>query len=91
MLAEKNPQVGKAVAKLMVLSEDERLRLIAESRDKLHRDIITNEYAIRANIARGMMDIDVPIEKIAKITGLPIGEIQQIQLEWNISNGGNHG
>jgi hypothetical protein len=39
MLAEKNPQVGKAVAKLMVLSEDEQARMIAESRVKMRRDI----------------------------------------------------
>ncbi|MDR3298417.1 MAG: hypothetical protein LBU43_00060, partial [Candidatus Accumulibacter sp.] len=35
----KNPQVGKAVAKLMVLSEDEQARMIADSREKMRRDI----------------------------------------------------
>jgi predicted transposase/invertase (TIGR01784 family) len=34
MLAEKNPQVGKAVARLQELSEDERARLLAESHEK---------------------------------------------------------
>jgi predicted transposase/invertase (TIGR01784 family) len=90
MLAQKNPQVGKAVAKLMVLSEDERLRLIAESRDKLHRDIITNEYAIKANIVRGMLKFGDSVTKIAEITGLPIEKIQEIQWEWKITNKDRH-
>ncbi len=38
MLAEKNPQVGKAVAKLVELNADERARMIADSREKLRRD-----------------------------------------------------
>jgi predicted transposase/invertase (TIGR01784 family) len=91
MLAEKNPQVGKAVAKLMVLSEDERLRLIAESREKLQRDIISNVYGAKVDFARNMLKRGRPLEEIVEDTGLPIGEIQEIQLEWNISNGGNHG
>jgi predicted transposase/invertase (TIGR01784 family) len=39
MLAEKNPQVKKAVVKLLALSEDERARMLADSREKLRRDI----------------------------------------------------
>jgi predicted transposase/invertase (TIGR01784 family) len=90
MLAQKNPQVGKAVAKLMVLSEDERLRLIAESRDKLHRDIITNEYAIRENIARNLLQFGDPVTKIVQVSGLSIEEVKEIQLEWQINGNGNH-
>ncbi|MDR0633986.1 MAG: hypothetical protein LBF91_03300, partial [Azoarcus sp.] len=43
--AEKNPQVGKAVSRLMELSRDEQTRLLAESREKLQRDIAAREYA----------------------------------------------
>jgi predicted transposase/invertase (TIGR01784 family) len=43
MLAERNPQVKKAVAKLMVLSKDERARMLAESQEKLNRDIFACE------------------------------------------------
>jgi len=38
MLAEKNTQIGKAVARLQELSEDERTRLLAESREKMEWD-----------------------------------------------------
>jgi len=38
MLADKNPQVRKAVAKLVELNADERARMIADSREKLRRD-----------------------------------------------------
>ena len=39
MLAEKSPQIGKAVARLQELSEDERTRLLAESREKWEWDM----------------------------------------------------
>ena len=39
MLTEKNPQIGKAVARLQELSEDERTRLLAESREKWEWDM----------------------------------------------------
>ena len=39
MLAEKNPQVAKAVAKLVELNAEERERMIADSRMKLRWDI----------------------------------------------------
>jgi predicted transposase/invertase (TIGR01784 family) len=44
-LAEKNPQLKKAVTRLVELSEDEQTRLLAESREKLQRDIAAREYA----------------------------------------------
>ncbi|GHU09125.1 hypothetical protein FACS1894158_18620 [Betaproteobacteria bacterium] len=37
MLSDKNPQIKKTVGKLMALSEDERARMLAESREKLRR------------------------------------------------------
>jgi len=39
MLEQKNSQVKKAVAKLIALSADEEARMLAESREKLRRDI----------------------------------------------------
>jgi predicted transposase/invertase (TIGR01784 family) len=50
MLAEKNPQVKKAVVKLLSLSEDERARMLADSREKLRRDISAQ---VRAGEKRG--------------------------------------
>ncbi|MDR0635370.1 MAG: Rpn family recombination-promoting nuclease/putative transposase, partial [Azoarcus sp.] len=39
MLAQKNPQIAQAVSRLAELSQDERTRLLAESREKLQWDI----------------------------------------------------
>ncbi|MCL2589881.1 MAG: Rpn family recombination-promoting nuclease/putative transposase [Betaproteobacteria bacterium] len=47
MLAEKNPQIGKAVARLQELSEDERTRLLAESREKMEWDNAARMQAAR--------------------------------------------
>ena len=51
MLAEKNPQIGRAVARLQELSEDERTRLLAESREKMEWD---NAARMQAAEARGL-------------------------------------
>jgi len=51
MLAEKNPQIGKAVARLQELSEDERTRLLAESREKMEWD---NAARMQAAEERGL-------------------------------------
>jgi len=54
MLAEKNPQVGKAVAKLVELNADERARLIADSRQKLRWDIASiKNSALTEGLERG--------------------------------------
>jgi predicted transposase/invertase (TIGR01784 family) len=54
MLAEKNPQVKKAVGKLAVLNEDERARLIADSQNKLRWDIESRERdAMNSGLAKG--------------------------------------
>ena len=45
MLAKKNPQIGRAVARLQELSEDERTRLLAESREKMEWDNAARMHA----------------------------------------------
>ena len=45
MLAEKNPDVKKAVAKLMILSDDERARMLADARNKALWDQASRERA----------------------------------------------
>ncbi|GHU07092.1 hypothetical protein AGMMS50225_03460 [Betaproteobacteria bacterium] len=47
MLAEKNPEVKKAVAKLMTLTEDEQARMVADARDKMRWDIESRERAAK--------------------------------------------
>ena len=55
MLREKNPQVGKAVAKLVELNADERERLIADSREKLRRDIASiKNSATKEGLEKGL-------------------------------------
>ncbi|MDR0563767.1 MAG: hypothetical protein LBG78_02365 [Azoarcus sp.] len=83
MLAEKNPQVKKAVAKLMALSEDEQARMLADSREKLRRDIAAVERAAEMrgrevgreeallSVARNMLAAGRPLAEVALATGLP--------------------
>jgi len=47
MLAEKNPQIAKTVGRLKELSEDERTRLLAESREKMEWDNAARMQAAR--------------------------------------------
>jgi predicted transposase/invertase (TIGR01784 family) len=47
MVAAKNPNVKKAVAVLMELSDDERTRMLEESREKARRDWVTSIRAAR--------------------------------------------
>jgi predicted transposase/invertase (TIGR01784 family) len=94
MLTEKNPQVGRAVGKLMALSEDEQTRMIAESREKLRRDIEANERAARKagredgreegreeaqlDIARNALKKNMSLADIMELTGLSREAIQSL-------------
>ncbi|GHU05542.1 hypothetical protein FACS1894158_08670 [Betaproteobacteria bacterium] len=81
-LAEKDPQLKKAVTRLVALSADEQTRLLAESREKLQRDIAAREYAAREEgreegmnkaqlaIARKALAEGLPLETVTAITGL---------------------
>jgi len=95
MLAEKNPQVGKAVAKLVELNADERARLIADSREKLRRDNASQLRSAekeglekglkegrkeeRLAIARKLLDTGMPAENVAQITELSRETIQTLR------------
>ncbi|GHT94773.1 hypothetical protein AGMMS49545_16610 [Betaproteobacteria bacterium] len=84
----------KAVAKLAVLSEDERTRLLAESREKLQRDIFARERAAeekgreegreegrteeRLAFARKLLNRNHSIEEIIEYTGISRAEIQSL-------------
>ncbi|MDR3086626.1 MAG: Rpn family recombination-promoting nuclease/putative transposase [Azoarcus sp.] len=48
MLSDKNPQIKKVAGKLMALSDDERTRMLAESREKLRRDFVATREGGRA-------------------------------------------
>jgi predicted transposase/invertase (TIGR01784 family) len=94
MLSDKNPQIKKVVGKLMALSDDERTRMLAESREKLRRDFVaTREGGVeeglkkgreegrteeRLAIARNLLGLGRPIEEIMIVTGLSKKEIQSL-------------
>jgi predicted transposase/invertase (TIGR01784 family) len=87
-LAEKNPQLKKAVSRLVELSEDDQTRLLAESREKLQRDIVAREHAAEEKgrgegreeaqfaIARKALAEGLPLETVMAITGLSFDAIR---------------
>jgi predicted transposase/invertase (TIGR01784 family) len=95
MLAEKNPQVGKAVARLQELTEDERARLLAESREKMAWDNAARMHAAREkglkeglekgleegllSVAHAALKRNLPVEEIMALTGLSREKISNIR------------
>jgi len=87
MIAEKSPQVKKAVARLMELSNDERTRLLQESLQKKEWDNRARERGARAEgktegkaeIARSMLEDAMSPDLISKFTGLTIQEIEALR------------
>ena len=91
MLAEKNPQVGKAVAKLVELNEDERARMIASSRERLRMDTASQLRSAREEgreegleegrlaIARNLiLNFGMSVEAVARATGLSREDVQTL-------------
>jgi len=83
MLAERNPQMRKAVGVLKELSADERTRMLYEDREKARRDIASMMGGARKeghiDVARNLLGLAVPIETIIKATGLSREEIERLQ------------
>jgi predicted transposase/invertase (TIGR01784 family) len=81
-LAEKSPQMKKAVGYLKELSADERTRMIFEDREKARRDIASMvDGAIkqeRLDFAKKLIKRDRPIEEIIEDTGLSSEEIEDL-------------
>jgi predicted transposase/invertase (TIGR01784 family) len=84
MLAEKNPEIKKAVAKLITLSEDERARMLAESCDKMRWDIESGKRAAEERgvekVARNALKKGLSVNDISELTGLSIEKIQALML-----------
>ena len=83
MIAERNPEIGKAVVKLRELSADERARDLYERREKERRDIASQKrWAVKQrefDIARNAMQKNIPIDDIMDITGLTRLEIESLR------------
>ena len=83
MVAQKSPQVKKAVARLMELSNDERTRLLYESRQMMEWDNqirereASNDRAI--DIAKNLLKRNRPIDEILEDTGLTREEIESLR------------
>jgi len=80
MIAEKSPQVKKAVVRLMELSNDERTRLLYESRQKMEWDNQAREHGALLTVARNAIKKKIPIDDIIDITGLTREEIDGLQV-----------
>jgi predicted transposase/invertase (TIGR01784 family) len=87
MIASKNPQIRKAVARLEELSADERTRLLYESYQKKEWDIQGVKRDARKegqregmfDVAKALFLIGDPIEKIMQVTGLTREEVEDIE------------
>jgi predicted transposase/invertase (TIGR01784 family) len=93
MLAERNPDIKKAVVKLAELSADEKARMIHEARVKAAMDAEAVEYDAREagvkeglgkasrSIAHKMLQRGRSVEEIVEDTGLSLSEILILQAE----------
>ena len=82
MVAQRNPQISRAVVKLRELSADERARDLFERREKGRRDAAAfadgERAEERASIALNLYKLNMPIEQIIMATGLTIDEVESL-------------
>jgi predicted transposase/invertase (TIGR01784 family) len=82
MVAQKSPQVQKAVARLMELSNDEKTRMLYESRQMMEWDNQVREQEVSNDraivIAKNLLEMDLPIEKIVLATGLTREQVEAL-------------
>ena len=83
MIAERKPQMKRAVGFLKELSADERTRMLYEEREKARRDWMSlmggAERKGRMDVARNLLDMNMSIDTIIRATGLTKDEIEAIK------------
>ena len=83
MIAERSPQMRKAVGVLKELSADERTRMLYEEREKARRDIASMMGGAvkdaQKEIARKLLNRNRPIKEIVEDTGLTQDEIESLK------------
>ena len=83
MIAERNPQIGKAVIKLRELSADERARDLFERREKARRDMAAEKkWAIKqsmSEVAKKLLKRNRPIDEIMEDTDLTREEVENLR------------
>jgi len=84
MLVAERPQmkIGKAVARLEELSQDERARMLFESRQMLEWDIrLDKEAAVKSNtieIATKMLRGGMPVVDVSSYTGMSYSDVESL-------------
>ena len=83
MIAERSPQMRKAVGVLKELSADERTRMLYEEREKARRDIASMMGGAKKErsfeIAQNLLKMNMPIDTIIRATDLTQDEIASMQ------------
>ena len=91
MLAEKSPQIKKAVGVLKELSADERARMLFEEQEKARRDIaslmggaerkgkLEGKLEGHTDVAKKLLKRNRPLEEIMEDTGLTREEIELLR------------
>jgi predicted transposase/invertase (TIGR01784 family) len=81
-VAQTSPAINEAWGVIKVLSGDERARALAEAREKHLMDMASYmddaRYEGKLEVVRNALQENMPVEVIARITGLPLDEIQRI-------------
>ena len=86
MVAEKNPEIRKAVNTLYKLSADDKVRAEYEQRQKTWRDRMSMvDYALEKGLQEGLQEtarnlkvMGDSVEKIALVTGLTEAQIREL-------------
>ena len=84
MLVAERPQmkIGKAVARLEELSQDERARMLYESRQILEWDIKLGQKQASDNraieIATNLLRGGMPVADVSSYTGMPYDDVEAL-------------
>jgi predicted transposase/invertase (TIGR01784 family) len=83
MIAERSPEVKKAVVRLIELSADEKARALYEAREKERRDNRARERGARhagmMDVAKKLLTRNRPIDEIIEDTGLSREEVEGLR------------
>jgi predicted transposase/invertase (TIGR01784 family) len=82
-VAQRDPLIKKAVARLMELSADEKPRLLYEAREKERMDMESREDWARTEkaieIAKSLLNVGDSVDKIVMVTGLTRAEVENLR------------
>jgi len=79
MLAPKSPAMKRATLRLLELSADEKARQLYEARLKEQRDNYAREKGAVLNVAKNLLGMNMPLDKIIEATGLTQEEVKGLQ------------